>query len=157
MGAAAGKADAIRAMLEPTVDSLGFELWGLELLPQGRRSLLRLYIESERGVDVEDCAEVSRHVSAVLDVEDPIRGEYTLEVSSPGADRRLFKAEHYLAYTGEWVEVRLRLPIEGRRKFQGTLLGLAGGDVTLQAEGREYSLPRENIERARVKPRPGDS
>ena len=148
---AVGKEEKIRAMLEPTVEALGFELWGLEHIYGGRRSLLRLYIEAEDGVTVDDCAEVSRQVSSLLDVEDPIRGEYTLEVSSPGLNRLLFKAEHYLAYAGERVELRMKTPIEGRRKFQGILGGMEDGDVILQADGREYALPRSGIERARVK------
>ena len=87
----ASREQKIEALLEPTIEALGFELWGLEYLSQGRHTLLRLYIDGENGVTVDNCAEVSRHVSGVLDVEDPITGEYTLEVSSPGVDRLLFR------------------------------------------------------------------
>ena len=148
----AGREDKIQALLEPTVEALGFELWGLELLSQGRHSLLRLYIDAESGVNVDDCAEVSRQVSGVMDVEDPISGEYTLEVSSPGVDRLLFQMEHYPAYIGEWIELRLRAPIEGRRKFKGTLKGIEGEDVVIQVDDHEYLLPHSAIEKAQVKP-----
>jgi ribosome maturation factor RimP len=151
--ALAGREEKIQALLEPTVAALGFELWGLEHLTQGRHSLLRLYIDGENGVTVDDCAEVSRHVSGVLDVEDPISGEYTLEVSSPGVDRLLFRLDHYSLYIGEWIELRMRTPFEGRRKFKGTLKGIEGEDVVIQIDDEEYLLPQHAIERAQVKPR----
>jgi ribosome maturation factor RimP len=149
----AGREDKIQELLEPTVEALGFNLWGLELLSQGRHSLLRVYIDGENGVNVDDCAEVSRQVSGVMDVEDPISGEYTLEVSSPGVDRFLFRMDHYLAYVGEWIELRLHAPIEGRRKFKGTLKGIEGEDVVVQVDNHEYLLPHSAIEKAQVKPR----
>lgn len=149
----AAKDEKIQAMLEPTVEALGFELWGLEYLSQGRYTTLRVYIDGENGVNVDDCATVSRQVSAVLDVEDPINGEYTLEVSSPGVDRLLFKAEQYLHYVGEWIEIRLRVPFEGRRKFKGTLKGLEGEDVVVQIDNEEFLLPLSSVDRAQVKPR----
>ena len=147
------KTQQLQAMLEPTVEALGFELWGLEYLSQGRRALLRLYIDGENGVTVDDCATVSRQVSGVLDVEDPISSDYTLEVSSPGVDRLLFRLEHYPAYVGEWIEIRLRVPFEGRRKFKGTLKGVEGEDVVVQVEDQEYLLPHSAIDRAQVRPR----
>lgn len=149
----ASREEKLQALLEPTVAALGFELWGLEHLSQGRHSLLRLYIDGENGVTVDDCAEVSRHVSGVLDVEDPISGEYTLEVSSPGVDRLLFRLDHYPLYVGEWIELRMRTPFEGRRKFKGTLKGIEGEDVVIQIDDEEYLLPHGAIERAQVKPR----
>ena len=150
--AMAPREQKIQALLAPTVTAMGFELWGLEHLPQGRRSLLRLYIDAEDGVTVDDCAEVSRQVSGVLDVEAPINGAYTLEVSSPGVDRLLFQPGHYLAYVGEWIELRLRSPYEGRRKFGGILGGLEGDDVVVQVDDTEYLLPLGMVERAQVKP-----
>jgi ribosome maturation factor RimP len=149
----ASREQKIETLLEPTVQALGFELWGLEYLSQGRHTLLRLYIDGEEGVTVDDCAEVSRHVSGILDVEDPITGEYTLEVSSPGVDRLLFRLDHYPAYVGEWIELRLRSPYEGRRKFKGTLKGIEGEDVVVQVDDHEFLLPHSAIERAQVKPR----
>ncbi len=149
----ASREQKIEALLEPTVEALGFELWGLEYLSQGRYTTLRLYIDAEKGVTVDDCAEVSRHVSAVLDVEDPITGEYTLEVSSPGVDRLLFRLDQYPTYVGEWIELRLRVPFEGRRKFKGTLKGLEGEDVVVQVDDQEFLLPHGSIDRAQVRPR----
>ena len=141
----AGRAQEIEALLRPTIEALGFELWGLEYLSRGRHSTLRLYIDGEHGVTVD--------VSGLLDVEDPISGEYTLEVSSPGVDRLLFDLDHYPAYVGEWIEVRLRRPFEGRRKFKGTLKGVEGEDVIVQVDDHEYLLPHADIEKAQVRPR----
>lgn len=149
----AGRDEKLQALLQPTVEAMGFELWGMEHLSQGRHSLLRLYIDSENGVTADDCAEVSRQVSGVMDVEDPISGEYTLEVSSPGIDRLLFRLDQYLAYVGEWIELRLRVPFEGRRKFNGTLKGIEGEDVIIQVDNHEFLLPHGAIDKAQVKPR----
>lgn len=148
-----GKESRLAELLAPTVESLGFELWGLELLSPNRHPTLRLYIEGENGVTVDDCARVSRHVSGVLDVEDPIQGEYTLEVSSPGVDRLLFRPSQYLPYVGEPIDVRLRFPFEGRRRFKGWLMGLEGEDVVVGVDDHEYLLPLKQIDRARVYPR----
>jgi ribosome maturation factor RimP len=149
----AAKDEKIQALLEPAVEALGFTIWGLEYLSQGRNSLLRLYIDGEDGVNVDDCAAVSRQVSSILDVEDPISGEYTLEVSSPGLDRLLFQLEQYPAYVGEWIEIRLRVPFDGRRKFKGTLKGVEGEDIVIQVEDDEFLLPHCSVDRAQVKPR----
>lgn len=149
----AGKESRLIELLAPTIESLGFELWGLELLSPNRRATLRLFIERDEGVSVDDCAKVSRHVSSVLDVEDPINGEYTLEVSSPGIDRLLFKPEQYALYVGEPIEVRLRLPFEGRRKFRGWLMGLENDDVIVRVDDHDYLLPMTAVDRTRVEPR----
>ena len=140
-------------LLEPTVEALGFELWGVEYVASGKHTLLRLYIDAEQGITVDNCAAVSEQVSAVMDVEDPISSEYTLEVSSPGMDRLLFKLDQYLAYVGEWVELRLRSPFEGRRKFLGVLKGIEGDEVVIQVDDHEYLLPHSAIDKARVQPR----
>ena len=148
-----GKEERLTDLLAPTVESLGFELWGVELLSPNRRPTLRVFIESGDGVTVDNCAEVSRHLGSVLDVEDPITGEYTLEVSSPGIDRLLFKAAQYGPYVGEPIEIRLRFPFEGRRRFKGWLMGLEGEDVVVRADDHEYLLPLKQIDKARVQPR----
>lgn len=152
MGTVARKDQQITDMLRNTVEALGFELWGVEYLSQGRHSLLRIYIDAENGITVDDCANVSEQVSAVLDVEDPITGEYTLEVSSPGMDRLLFALDQYPGYVGEILDVKLRSAFEGRRKFKGRLTGVEGDDIVLQVDDHEYLLPHGSIEKARVQP-----
>ena len=149
----ATKDQQITDMLRTTVEALGYELWGIEYLSQGRHSVLRVYIEAENGIAVEDCAKVSEQVGSVLDVEDPIAGEYTLEVSSPGMDRLLFRLDQYPAYVGEVLELRLRIPFEGRRKFKGVLTGIEGEDVVIQVDDHEYLLPHSAVDKARIEPR----
>jgi ribosome maturation factor RimP len=140
-------------MLESTVEALGFDLWGVEYLSQGKHSVLRVYIDRVEGISVENCAAVSVQVGSVLDVEDPISGEYTLEVSSPGMDRLLFKLEQYPGYVGEILDVRLRSPYEGRRRYKGVLKGIEGEDVIIQVDDHEYLLPHSAIDKARIEPR----
>ena len=148
----ASKDQQITDMLQSTVEALGFVLWGVECQSQGSHSLVRLYIDSPNGINVDDCAAVSAQASSILDVEDPITGEYTLEVSSPGMDRLLFKLDQYPGYVGEIVELRLRSPFEGRRKFKGILKGIEGEDVVIQVDDHEYLLPHSAIDKARVQP-----
>ena len=149
----ATKDQQITDMLRTTVEALGYELWGIEYLSQGRHSVLRVYIDAENGIAVEDCAKVSEQVGSVLDVEDPITGEYTLEVSSPGMDRLLFRLDQYRAYVGEVLELRLRVPFEGRRKFKGVLTGIEGEDVVIRVDDHEYLLPHSAVDKARIEPR----
>ncbi|MDD7805742.1 MAG: ribosome maturation factor RimP [Endozoicomonas sp. (ex Botrylloides leachii)] len=146
------KQSQLEAMVEPIVLSLGYRLWGIEFLLRGRHSLLRIYIDSDNGVTLEDCEKVSRQVSSVFDVEDPITEEYTLEVSSPGMDRCLFRLEHYQEWKGSEVRLRLRTPFEGRRKYRGLLKGVENQYVVIVAEGHELLLPIESIEKAQVIP-----
>ncbi|WP_373083173.1 ribosome maturation factor RimP [Zhongshania sp.] len=148
-----GKTVKIEELIRPGVEALGYELWGLEHQSQGRHTLLRVYIDSEKGIGVDDCAKVSHQISGVLDVEDPIAGEYNLEVSSPGMDRPLYTLEQYAQYIGNDINVRLRVPFEGRRKFFGRLTGIEDGDVVLTAEEHEYLLPFDQIDKANVVPR----
>ena len=142
----------IEELIVPTVEALGAYVWGVEYLNQGRKSLLRIFVEREEGVSVDLCAEVSRHVSDLLDVEEIMPSAYTLEVSSPGIDRLLFKSEQYAAHVGERLDVRLRFPFEGRKKIVGTLAGLEKNTVVLQVGEDEYLLPLENVQKARLVP-----
>jgi ribosome maturation factor RimP len=146
------KEDQLQAMLAPAVTALGFEFWGLEYLTHGRQAMLRVFIDSPNGINVEDCAKVSRQLSAVLDVEDPITVEYTLEVSSPGMDRPLFTLEQYGRYIGEQIKIRLRAPFEGRRNFSGQLKGIEAEEVVIVVEDHEYLLPIEMIDKAELVP-----
>lgn len=147
------KLEQLQAMLAPVVEALGYECWGVEFISQGRHSLLRVYIDHTNGIQVDDCEKVSRQVSGVLDVEDPISSEYTLEVSSPGMDRPLFTLEQFAKHAGEQVKIKLRSPFEGRRNFQGLLKGVEEQDVIVQADEHEYLLPVDSIEKANIIPR----
>lgn len=142
----------VEELLTPTVESLGCTIWGVEYLAQGKHSKLRLYIDREGGIDVDNCAEVSRHVSDILDVEEFSQSAYTLEVSSPGMDRILFKEAHYEEAVGEQVDVRLNFPFEGRKKFIGLLVGVEESNAVVQVDEDEFLLPLENIQKARVVP-----
>lgn len=142
--------DAITSLIEPAINALGYELWSIELLSQGKFSTLRIFIDAEKGINVDDCAAVSHQVSGILDVEDPIKSKYTLEVSSPGLDRPLVKLEHFEEYTGSYINVRLRVPFEGRRKFAGMLNGVEDECVVLHVDQEEYLLPIETIDKANV-------
>ncbi len=140
----------IHAIIGPAVSALGFELLGVEHLAQGRHTLLRIYIDHPDGIDVDNCADVSRQVSAVMDVEDPISGEYTLEVSSPGLNRPLFSAEQFARYPEHLVDVRLRVAQEGRRKFRGRLRQVGEDSLTIEVDGQEYELTIDNIDKANL-------
>ena len=158
------KATEISKLLAPTVASLGVELMGAEYLPSPGGAVLRLYIDvpaddvsidadgQPRSVTIEECEAVSREVSAQLDVEDPISGNYTLEVSSPGIDRPLFTAAHYQRFVGEVAKVTLRLPQDGRRRLQGRIERVEDGTVVLLLDGNEFAVSVDNIDKARLVP-----
>lgn len=144
--------EKLLSMLEPAVAALGYELVELEFHPQGRGGLLRVYIDRPEGVGLDDCEKVSRQVSALLDVEDPIPGAYTLEVSSPGLDRPLRRAEDFTRFSGQRAKLELLLPRDGRRRFSGTLRGLEAGEVLIEVDGVNYRLPLAEIGKARLVP-----
>ena len=141
----------LKALLGPLVARMGYQLWGMEYRASKNSALLRLFIDSERGITLEDCTEVSRQVSALMDVEDPIQLPYTLEVSSPGVDRPLFEADHYARYVGEQVKVRTLWPVEGQRNFAGEIVCADVQSVTLKVDGNSVQLPLEAIARGRLK------
>ena len=147
-----GKSQQLQVLLEPSVSSLGYRLWGVEYVAQGRSALLRVYIDHNDGITVDDCAKVSHQVSGVLDVEDPIASEYRLEVSSPGMDRPLFALDQFAQAVGETVKVKLRMNYEGRRNFKGRLTGVEGDDVVVLVDDHEYLFPLVDIEKANVVP-----
>ena len=144
--------EALQALIEPVVQALDCELWGVEYFQAGQRSVLRVYIDKTDGIDIEDCQRVSRQLGSVLDVEDPIGGEYTLEVSSPGLDRPLYRLSQYEQLAGEHIDLKLRFPFEGQRKFKGLLKGVEAEDVVLVVDEQEYLFPFESIEKAKVVP-----
>lgn len=144
--------EQLRSLIEPVVTGLGCELWGIEYVKHGRSASLKVFIETPDGVDVEDCARVSRQLSSMLDVEDPVKGEYDLEVSSPGLDRRLFTKEQFEAFVGVKVSVRLYRQYEGRKRYTGLLRGVENDEVVIRVDDEEYLLPLEQIEKANVVP-----
>lgn len=146
------KLQQLQTILAPVIEAMGFQCWGIEFISQGRHSVLRVFIEHENGIGVDDCEAVSRQLGAVLDVEDPISGEYTLEVSSPGMDRQSFTLEQFAAYAGHRVKVKMRVAVEERRNFQGILKGVEEQDVVVQVDEYEYLLPIEFIDKANVIP-----
>jgi len=134
------------------VEPMGYELVGVEYFQHGGSATLRIYIDHERGIDLDDCAAVSHQLSGVLDVEDPLEGHYDLEVSSPGLDRPLVFPEHFERFTGCRVRVRLAVKLDGRRKLEGRLLGCSGEQMKMEADGREWEIPLTEIESARLVP-----
>ena len=144
--------DALIKLLEPTIERLGYELTDLELKLGGRDGLLRVFIDKADGIDIEDCEAVSRQVSAILDVEDPLPGNYTLEVSSPGLDRALTKPSHFQRFMGEDVRVKLRFPLDGRRNFRGALKAADDEQIEIEVDGQSFSLALATIESARLVP-----
>lgn len=142
--------DMIADLLRPAVEALGLELWGVEHLVRGRSSLLRIYIDSENGVTIDDCERVSRQISGILDVEDPLPGEYTLEVSSPGLERPLFEFGQLAEFVGEIVNLRLRAPLDGRRKFKGVLEKAENDVVTMTVDGAPREIPWVQVEKANI-------
>ena len=113
---------ALQNILAPSIEALGYELWGFVYVPQSRYSVLRVYIDSDKGITVSDCERVSRQLSAVLDVEDPLPGAYSLEVSSPGLDRPLFTLAHFERYLGAGVNVRVHVPVESVDILRGSCM-----------------------------------
>lgn len=137
-------------MLRPAVEEVGKELLGVEFISAGNQSVLRLFIDHENGIDVDDCAEVSRQVGAILDVEDPISSEYNLEVSSPGLDRPLFDLPHFQAVIGETINVKLSIPLNGRRKFKGILEAIENDTLIVTLDNQEFELVFSNIDKANL-------
>lgn len=140
-------------ILQSSVEDLGCELWGIECQRAGRYLTVRLFIDKEGGVTIDDCSDVSRQVSAVLDVEDPIADKYNLEVSSPGLDRPLFTLAQYQRFIGQEIAVHLRIPMSDRRKWQGVLEKIEGDMLTLVVDGQPQIFVFGNIQKANVIPK----
>ena len=147
-----GYAERVQELIEPALEAMGYELVGVQHRTGERRALLRIYIDSPAGITVDDCQHASHQVSGILDVEDPLPGEYTLEVSSPGLDRPLFRPAHYERFAGSPVQVRLVRLWSGRRRFNGMLGGMREGRVVLVEDGAEFEIPLELVDSARLKP-----
>ncbi|MDY4595224.1 MAG: ribosome maturation factor RimP [[Pasteurella] aerogenes] len=142
--------EKLQDLLQGSVEDLGCELWGIECQRAGRFLTVRLYIDKKGGVTVDDCADVSRQVSAILDVEDPIADKYNLEVSSPGLDRPLFTLPQFERFVGEEIAVHLRIPVQDRRKWQGKLEKIENDMLTLIVDGQPQVLVFGNVQKANV-------
>ena len=139
-------------LIEPIVEGLGYECVGIEYNPHPQHGLLRIYIDSENGILLDDCTKVSHQLSGVLDVEDPIQGNYQLEVSSPGADRPFFKLSQFQQYLGSTITVNLFKPINKRRKITGLIRKVEGDVVVLQEGDQTYDIPFKAMSKARLVP-----
>ena len=144
--------DELLKLLEPAIERLGYELSDLEVNVGGKHGVLRVFIDKSDGIGLADCEKVSLAVSALLDVEDPLPGHYNLEVSSPGLDRKLTKIEHFQRFEGETVKVQMRFPIEGRRRFRGTLVSSDDENIVVDVDGESHTLPVATIDTARLVP-----
>lgn len=144
----------LELQIEPLVEGLGYQLWNLELEGRGSNQRLRITIDAEAGIGLDDCEQVSREVSALMDVEDPISGNYHLEVSSPGLDRVLVKPAHFERFVGSDVRLTLFEPVAGKRKLKGRLAAFADAVITLAAEDTDVQVQVElvNVAKARVEP-----
>lgn len=143
-------ADQVEQLIEAPIESLGYEVVGVEYNKNGRDAILRIYIDSEQGISIEDCERVSHQVSGILDVEELITAAYSLEVSSPGFDRPLFKARDFERFTGSEAKISMKLPINGRRNFKGTLQGFSDGNILIEVDGEVYDLPLTKLAKARL-------
>ncbi|MEM9171344.1 MAG: ribosome maturation factor RimP [Pseudomonadota bacterium] len=148
--------DELESLLAPEVAQIGYELIDVEFQSSGGRDTLRLFIDGPDGIGLDDCAAVSDTVSGILDVEDPIPGEYELEVSSPGLDRPLRRVAHYQRFTGSLIKVRMRRGFVGRKRLKGRLESLleheSGATVVVSVDGTRHELPLEDIDSARLVP-----
>jgi len=124
--------DKISDLITPVIEDMGYELVGVEYVASGKHSILRIYIDIDTGIGIEDCEKVSRQLSAIFDVEDPISGQYNLEVSSPGIERPLFNIEHYHRFLGNDINLRMHRPVDGQRKFRGSIGSVNDKDNTIE-------------------------
>ncbi len=143
----------IWSLVEPIVEGMGYEVVDIEFKPHPTNGLLRIYIDKPEGILLEDCEVVSRQISSMLDVEDPIPGQFNLEISSPGMDRPLRKVDDFERFKGEVVKIKLTVPtLEGQRNFTGKLMGLKDQDVIIEMDGETHYLPLDSIDKARLVP-----
>ena len=145
--------DELNALLTPLIGDLGLELVGIEFSPGRGGSLLRVYVDAPgRPVTIDDCERASREISALLDVNDPVAGRYTLEVSSPGLDRPLFTPEQFARFVGQAVKINVNLPLDGRRRFHGTIRDVEGDRIVIEQDGEPVTIAHANVAKARLAP-----
>jgi ribosome maturation factor RimP len=145
--------DELKRLIRPAIEAMGFEFVGLEYLSNPKNRVVRIFIDRQpEGIDVEDCAAVSNEVSALLDVEDPVSGQYSLEVSSPGVERPLFEPAHFQRFVGEQAVVLLHAPLEGRRKLVGPIVEADDSAATIEVDGSRVTVAYDEVRRAHLKP-----
>jgi len=145
--------DELHALLAPMIHDLGLELVGIEFSPGHGGSLLRVYVDvADRPVTIDDCERASREISALLDVNDPVAGRYTLEVSSPGLDRPLFTPAQFARFVGQAVKINVNLPLDGRRRFHGTIKDVEDDRILIEQDGVAVAIVHANIAKARLAP-----
>lgn len=143
-------ANEVWALLEPVIVSMGYEFVGAQFGQSESGPTLRVFIDQEGGIVLEDCAAVSRQISAVLDVEDVIATAYALEVSSPGIDRPLFTVDQFKAHLGTMIRVKMNAQVGGRRNFKGTLISADVEEIVIEVDGIDYNLVIDEMESAQV-------
>ena len=138
-------------LFEPVIESMGYELVGVEFVGGGGHGTLRVYIDRDEGVSIDDCASISHQISGILDVEEPIKQAYDLEISSPGIDRPLFKLADFERYAGSTAKIKMAVGVDGRKNFKGRLQGVADAKmVEIEVDGEVFSLPYADIARANL-------
>ena len=142
--------DSVREILDPLLLGYGFELVDIEYRREGRGWILRIYIDKDGGVSVEDCARISRELGTLLDLNDIIPGTYNLEISSPGLTRALKKVRDFERFKGKLVKIKTMTDIQGRRVFIGSLIDFVGDVASVEMDGRVYFIPYDEIERANL-------
>ena len=142
----------LKLLIEPTVNKIGYELTDLEMKWDGENNLIRLFIDRPEGIGLEDCEAVSQQVGMLMDIEEPIKDDYVLEVSSPGLDRRLTKIEHYVQFLGDEVRIKLTIPQDGRRNFKGNLLTANEDFIEVKVDGEVYKISIDTIDFTRLVP-----
>jgi len=144
------KIDQLTELLKPAAEALGYEFLGVEYIGQGAHSVLRIYIDHENGINIEDCTKVSHQVSGILEVEDPISSQYTLEVSSPGLDRPLFTLPHFEKVVGQQINIRCHLGVDGRRKFKGELTEVDAQHLVIEVDNQPFEVDFNDIDKANL-------
>ena len=138
-------------LFEPVIEAMGYELVGVEYNAAGKHGTLRVYIDREQGVSLDDCAAISHQLSGILDVEEPISQAYDLEISSPGIDRPLFKLDDFERFSGQIAKIKLAVAQQGRKNFKGRLQGVVDSNrVSIEVDGEVFDLPYADIARANL-------
>lgn len=141
---------SVERIIKPVLESQGYQLVERELVTDAGRLILRIYIDKEGGVTIDDCSQVSHTLSAHLDVEDPIQGHYDLEVSSPGIERPLRYPEDFVRYKGEIIKLKTLEPIDGRQNYKGILTGSDATNIYMDVDGLDFTIPFSALHKARI-------